>query len=549
MLLDSRLAAWPVVALPLVVAVIACRSEVRAAEPLHQRIDDLISARMPSACRDVPIASDAEFLRRVYLDLIGRIPSSAEARRFFDDPSTDKRERLIDRLLQSPAHARHMADVLDVMLMERLPDKHVSRKEWKEYLRKSIADNKPWNVLVREILSADGTDPKTRPAAKFLLDREMEVHQVTRDVGRFFLGRDLRCAQCHDHPIVDDYTQAEYYGLQAFFGRSGIYPDKKKKKSIGEKADGETTYQSVFDPAKVSKTAKPQLPGRPPIEEPKPQKGKEYLVKPAKNVRPVPRYSRRAQLPRLLTDPNYTPFARASANRFWALLMGRGLVEPVDMDHSNNPPSHPELLDLLTQELVAMNFDLRRYLGQLARSQTYQRTSLLPAGGEEVPEDSFAVALLKPLSPEQLAWSMMQATGYIEAEALARKTTTDDPKLVARLSAQVKPFVSTFGSQPGQPEGQSFEATLDQALFLRNGALIQGWLNPRKGNLLHRLLQMKQPGEIADELYLSVLTRLPTSEERAELATYLDEHSGNCRQALQEAVWALLTSAEFRFNH
>src|SRR5262249_17793001 len=148
--------------------------------------------------------SDAEFLRRIFLDLTGTIPSAVEARTFLSDPTADKRQKLIDRLLASPEHARHLQNVFDVLLMERRPDQQVPRAQWQEFLRPSFAANKPGDELVRDILSADGSDPKTRPAAKFVLDRDAEPVTVTRDISRLFLGMNLTCAQCHDHPVVDD---------------------------------------------------------------------------------------------------------------------------------------------------------------------------------------------------------------------------------------------------------------------------------------------------------------------------------------------------------
>jgi hypothetical protein len=304
-----------------------------------------------------------------------------------------------------------LQNVFDVMLMERRNARNVPQAQWQEFLRQSFADNKPWDQLVREILSADGADAKLRPAAKFYLDRDGEPNLLTRDISRLFLGMNLQCAQCHDHPLVEDYKQDHYYGILAFLNRSFLFTDPKRQVVLAEKAEGEISYQSVFDPAKVTKTTGPRLPGRPLVKEPKFDKGKEYLVAAAKGVRPIPNFSRRAQLAVQMTDQDNVLFKRNSVNRLWALMMGRGLVHPVDIDHRSNPPSHPALLTLLADEFAAMKFNLRAFLRELALSQTYQRSSELPAGVQEVPPETFAVANLKPLSPEQLAWSLMQATG------------------------------------------------------------------------------------------------------------------------------------------
>ncbi|HEY8505187.1 MAG TPA: DUF1549 domain-containing protein, partial [Gemmataceae bacterium] len=481
--------------------------------PLHQRIDALIAAGDPDFEKTAaPLADDAEFLRRAYLDLTGCIPPATEARAFLADRSPDKRRRLIDRLLGSPEYARHLSQVLDVMLMERRRDNRVPTDAWREYLRQSVADNKPWDVLVREILSADGADKQTRPAAKFLLDRDADPLELTRDVSRLFLGRDITCAQCHDHPSVEDYKQQHFYGLQAFFNRTYLFPNEKDKNAtLAEKAEGEVNFVSVFDPKKAEKHTGPRLPGLPAVAEPSFEKGQEYAVAPDKKnkVRPVPKFSRRAQLGPWITNPANAAFARTGANRFWAMLTGRGLVHPLDKDHSGNPPSHPELLDLLAEQFVARDFDVRWLLREIALSKTYQRSSALPEGATEPPPQRFAVAALKPLSAEQLAWSVMQATGLTDAQRAALGNKLSEPALFKALERNVTPFVRTFGGPSGQP-ADDFEATLEQTLFIKNGAQIRGWLQPRSGNLTDRLRKLSDPGALAEELYLSVLTRLPT---------------------------------------
>ena len=522
---------------------------VFAEAPLHQRIDRAIAAAKPDfASHAAAPASDSEFLRRIYLDLTGAIPTADEVRAFLKDPSPEKRQTLIDRLLASPQHARHFAAVLDVMLMERRRDQHVPHGPWLEYLRASVAANKSWDQLVREILSSDGADAKTRPAAKFYLERQAEPNLLTRDISRLFLGTNLQCCQCHDHPRIDDYKQAHYYGLFAFLNRSSLVVDKKLKMAVlSEKADGEVTFQSVFDPAKKTKSTGPRLPEGPPLKESAVEKGKEYVVAPAAGSRAVPRVSRRALLGPSLARADNEQFKRNIANRLWALMMGRGLVHPLDLDHSANPPSHPELLKQLADDIAARKFDMRGFLRELALSQTYQRSSEQSSPGKEPEPKSYTVALLKPLTPEQLAWRLMQATGLTDAErqALGKKATEDT--LYARLSPNVAPFARAFGGPPGQ--AQEFDARLDQALFLANGSTVRGWLSPRSGNLIDRLSKLSNAETLAEELYLSVLARSPSAEERKEVTDFLASRSKDRAAALQDMAWALLASAEFRFNH
>jgi hypothetical protein len=521
-----------------------------AAEPLHRRIDEALASGKPDFARHAAgPATDAEFLRRVTLDLTGTVPTADEARAFLRDAATDKRARLVDRLLQSPAHARHLAAVLDVMLMERRPAKHVPAAAWREYLREAIAANRPWDALARDILTADGTDPKQRPAARFVLDREAEPNLLTRDVSRLFLGRNLQCAQCHDHPKVEEYRQAHYYGLLAFFSRTAPFPDPALKQTVlAEKAEGEVTFQSVFDPAKVVKHTGPRVLDLKPVAEPAAEKGKEYVVAPAPGKRSVPRWSRRAQLGPQLTRADNPAFARNAANRLWALLMGRGLVHPLDMDHPANPPSHPELLDLLTREFAARGYDVRGFLREICLTDAYQRSSEPPPGDGPPPEPtSYAAALLKPLTPEQLAGALLQATGIADAERRALGAGATDAALAARLDPVAAPVVAAFAGQPGA--AQSFDATIDQALFLANGPTVRGWLAPRPGGLTDRLQKLPSADAVADELYLSVLTRPPAPDERKEVVDYLARRPADRAAALAEMAWALLASAEFRFNH
>ncbi len=777
-----------------VVAVQSVRGEEAPAvtsptpEPtLHERIDALIDVAAIGPIN--PPANDADFLRRVSLDLTGLIPTAAEARAFLADDSPDKRAKLIEQLLASPHYARHMAQTFDVMLIERRADKVIKVTDWEEYLRQSFATNKPLDQLYREMVLADGAAEPVA-AARFLMNRDCEPNAVTRDLGRMYFGMDLQCAQCHDHPLIDDYYQADYYGLFAFVLRSSLFADKAKKTTlIVEKGEGEANYKSVFTEDSADRV-KPRLPkGMMVSFEPAFAKGQEYVVAPAANVRPVPKYSRRTQLADLLQESH--EFRRNVANRLWAQMLGRGLVHPVDFHHPANPPSHPELLTLLADELAKRNFDSKAMLREIALTRVYQRSCdapdpakvNLPVAAEEIarleakrpellakveerkvaaesavnerkglidqaaalqseiatleasaktaddaaakatteqkkldddaakkkeaatlvtnaalrtsvaqkklPEDKivadafkllddrakaltgesdmaakaaadlkpqtdaavaaataaaeaiaaalaklpveelkqreralvdaqhgladakFAVAALdaqietakaigdwqakasdpalatpawntlvdrwtvagnigglKGLTSEQLARSIMQATGALAkhqataADGLARKPTdelknasdADKPRLLAELTEvrahnAMRSELTAFAGLYGTLQGEDFQATVNQALFFGNGSLVQGWLSPAGGNLAERLIKIESPAELADELYLSVLTRPATPEEKDDLAAYLHERTDDRQTAISELVWALVSSNEFRFNH
>jgi hypothetical protein len=557
--------------------------------PLHEQIDRLIEARLaqelPGQSPAAP-ATDAEFVRRAWLDLAGMIPTPAEARAFLDDTSAYKRQALLDRLLESPFYARRMQQVFDAMIMERRPELYVPSGPWREFLHRAFAENRPYDVLVRQVLAADGSDPATRPASRFLLDREADPNVVTRDVGRLFLGMDLTCCQCHDHPLIDGYKEQQYYGLYAFVSRTVLVGGKAADGTIppgavamiGEKADGEVTFSSVFKKKVTHKTG-PQVLDARPLREPAVAKGQEYLIPPDKDgkVRPVPVASRRALLGPSLTAPDNPAFARNIANRLWALLMGRGLVDPVDLHHPDNPPSHPELLDLLAKELVIMKYDIKAFLRELTRTRAYQRSSEPPpVSTPELAEPRhFAVAAVRSTSPEQFAWSVMQAVGYrpaVEAEVRWKLEGADprmkqilaqDPKrqalreplveeqVHARMAPNLGAFLTHFAGVAGQPQEHAEAAsTVDQALFLSNGEPVRSWLNPAAGWLVGRLNALTDASAAAEELYLSVLSRRPTADERAEFSAYLTKRpAGERVAALRELAWALLTSTEFRFQH
>mgnify|MGYP001424661607 CR=1 FL=1 len=329
---------------------------------------------------------------------------------------------------------------------------------------------------------------------------------------------------------------------------------------LGEKAEGDVTFTSVFT-NEAGKT-QPRLLNLPEIVDPEGM-AKQYTVKPGKAVRGIPKYSRRLQLPTAMIDESNVAFRRNIVNRLWAVMMGRGLVEPLDISHSDNPPSHPKVLDLLADEFLKHKYDIRWLLRELALSETYQRSSRSTSDANIIVTRQYAVGLLKPLSPEQLALSIMETTGVTASTLAAQKVALikKDPKqgpekvkqpawqeaaLYKALKPNVDQFVLKFAAQGGQKT--TYDATADQALFLINGPLVQSWLVPQAGNLTDRLQKLEDTGQFADELYLSVLTRKPTATEITEVTESLKTASDR-GSAVQELTWALLSSAEFRFNH
>lgn len=504
---------------------------VGAAEPLHRRIDALILEGADG--KDVsPLTSDAEFLRRVSLDLAGRIPSAQEVRDFLADKSADRRSRKIDELLASPEYAGRMQELFHVMLMERLGDHDL----WAKYLRASFAANKPWDQMAREILRADPKNEAVRGAAFFYSKRlenygqnPVDYPALTRDVGRLFLGKDLRCAECHDHLFVDDYKQQDFQGLFAFFQNTMLVDANAP--AVGEKpTTKKTAFMSVF--VKAPRETAPRLPGGKELTLPEFKKGEEYLEPPDRKTRSpgVPRFSLLEQLSVQLPRAENRDFCRNIANRLWFVLMGRGLVHPLDLHHADNPASHPKLLDLLADEMAAHSFDIRWMLRELALTQAYQRSSLLPAGREKADPARFLTALEKRLSAEQLVASMTRATGMAaKAEALRAK------------------FVKAFANPPREPEDE-IAPSLEAALFVLNDPAVLALLEPARGSLVERAGALPD-AKAVEEVYLSVLSRPPTAEEQADALAFLKQDAAGRGKALGQLAWALLASTEFTINH
>lgn len=534
--------------------------------PLHRQIDQVIERKLADLnLTPAAISDDAEFVRRVYLDLNGVIPTAHQAGAFLDETAPDKRRKLIDSLLASPDYAIHFARVFDVMLLERrIPaggsSLDVPPASWRAYLAEAFADNRPWDQIATEILGGDGTDEKRGAAVRFYLARDVNAHQLTRDVGRLFLGVDLQCAQCHDDPRFDDYQQADYYGLHAFLERTKLHPLKPKGAVLGELAAGATRFTSVFT-AKDGET-NPRLPGGGMIADPALEKDREYLTKPGPGERGIPVYSRRLKLAEELPRPNTAGFAGNLANRLWAQLLGRGIIHPLDLRHTANPPSHPELLALLERWLIDHRYDIQGLLREIALTQTYQRSSLMPAGTSALPEEVFAVAPLRGLTAEQFRWSVLQATGRIEAHFAKLDSQTAKPEDAAapswkrkldRLDAldrQSTALMTAFAGLPGQPES-GFQPTVDQALHLMNSAKLMPLLGAEPGTVPGRLGSIEDPATLAGELYLSVLARRPSTEEIAAV-TRLTRQAGSPDEkvaAVKSLFWGLLRSAEFRLNH
>lgn len=510
------------------------------AESLRDVIDREVSAGLAEqGLESAGIAGDAAFLRRVHLDLVGVIPEYETARTFLDDADPEKREKLVQRLLADERHAQHLANTWDLLLFTRSPANPSAtrkREAFRNWLRQQFAMNTRYDEFVRAIMLAEEDD-----ASMFHVQWRNRPEDETEAVSRIFLGTQLHCARCHDHPF-EDLTQKDFFGMSGFFVRLMVLQEKKGKDTIyrvGEKSSGEILFAGPATdqtPGQKGEALQPAFLGGGPFDEPTlPEDFEEPDYKKARATLPKPYFSRIGAFADWLTSPENSYFARAAVNRLWADTMGRGLVHPVDNLKPNSKASHPELLDHLTGAFGASGFDLRWFIGELVMSETYQRAA---AGETEAATPKYYErARVRPLTAEELIASIRVATGF----DVAYGKDADIP------SSGEAYMMKIFG-KPYDGQG-NFQGGLHEHLFFNNAGQLSGIIRAKDGNLADTLLKSEEPWDTRlDRLFLSTLTRLPTDAERGRLASYLAEGGGDEAKRLEEVIWALLNSSQFRFN-
>jgi hypothetical protein len=478
--------------------------QVQEAQALAGRIDRLLAERWAAAkVKPAAPADDAEFLRRVWLDLAGTIPSVSDVRSFLDDRRPDKRQRLVEQLLSSPAYATHFSHVWRAAI---LPEKANQNNfgldaSFEAWLRQRLAANAGYDRMVRELLAAL---PRTRggrqavfdqsvsmaagaeatPAA-FYLANENKPENLAGNTARTFLALKIECAQCHNHPSAD-WKQEQFWAFAAFF-------------STAQGGNGRQI--------RMPKTAQ--------------------MVQAMFPDGTTPTWTMGAGsgsvLAEWMTRPDNPYFARAAANRVWAYLLGTGLVEPVD-DLSQDEDDG--LLDLLAREFVQHGYDLKYLIRSIVLTRAYQLTSRTTSDGDDEVR-VFARMPLRALAPEQIFSSLTQATGMSGVT----------PDLAARFARQ----------QTERPrDGQT---SILQALTLMNGKFIDDATGLERSETLAAVASapfLDTAGKV-ETLYLAVLSRRPRPEEKARLVKYVE--NGDREHALADVFWTLLNSGEFLLNH
>lgn len=467
------------------------------------------------------LCGDEEFVRRVYLDVLGELPSPGESQAFLASQEPDKRSKLIEQLVDRPEYAEFWA--LKWADLLRVNSKKVTTagvQKFRRWIVASVRDNKPYDQFARELLSATGST-FDNPAANYFRTAA-DTNDCTETTAQLFLGIRIQCAKCHNHPF-ERWTQDNYYGIGAFFNRV----QRKASPATDELVIWSARGGEVTQP-RTGKQMKPWLP----------LAGEADI--PAED-------DRRDAFVTWLTGPDNPFFAKAEANRVWGYLMGRGIVEPVDDFRASNPPSNAALLDALAADFVKHGYDRKHLIRTILNSRAYQLSSRTNAFNKNDVK-YFSHARTRLLTAEQLLDAICQVTGVSEKFAGLPAGT----KATALPSPDVDHyFLKVFG-QPAREMAcqceRSSESNLSQALQMINGPLVHGKLIDKNNKLRTLASAGKNNQEIIDELYLSALARKPNDAERQAADKHITAQADRI-QGLEDVCWAILNSKEFLFQH
>jgi hypothetical protein len=488
------------------------------------------------------MTDDAEFVRRAYLDIIGRAPKASEARAFLENKATDKRIRLVDHLLKMPGHSNYFAAVTRAQWLPQTATNFQLAQfgfQFETWLRTQYRENTPADEMVKRILTVklrvnqqnpqfrfvqgDPNDPDSFSIAGFYSANEGKPENVGSAVSRLFLGVKLECAQCHDHPFAA-YTRDQFWQFAAFFAElnplTGPRPDfigpimpQSDRNSLVIAGTDKKVTATFFD---------------------------------GTNPNWSPDRSPRVELADWLTSPKNAYFAKNMANRMWAHFFGIGIQDPVDEPGDNHPASHPELLSELGKAFAASGFDNHTLIRAITRTKAYQLTSKMTHPGQADPR-RFARMNLKGLTPAQLFDSMVAATGFREPAYMRNQQNFG----FVQPNNPRSQFLARFASNEQPTETHT---TILQALMLMNGQFIGDQTDLVKSEVLAAIIDV--PGwdtkQRVTTLFLTAFARNPTPEELEKFASYVDRGGAkgdNKKQALADVFWVLLNSPEFLFNH
>ena len=506
--------------------------------PSKNFVDDFVFANLKEiGVPPSPVCDDATFLRRITLDISGRLPTEEESRTFLANTAADKREQVIDSLLSSPEYADFFANKWTAMLKNRRDDASdiTSNFAFYAWVRDSLLANKPYDQMVRELLAATGTVIANPPVAWY--KRVKEPKQQLEDVAQLFLGVRMQCAQCHHHPF-ERWSQDDYYSLSAFFTQVGRKPSATRGEDLIFHKRGIAVATNI----KTGSSLKPAalgdaIPAIAPDEDP------------------------RLKLADWMSSPQNPFFAKALVNRYWKHFFRRGLIEPEDDIRDSNPPTNPELLAALEKHFIDSHFDLKSLVKVIVQSNAYQ-LSATPNEHNIADVQNYSRYYPRRLQAEVMLDAIDDLTG----------ARTDFPNLPAGTRAIALPDNSYNNASPflrvfGRPENESVceceriqSSSLAQSLHLMNAADIKGKLATGNGRADRLSKSDKPPEDRIRELYMVAFSREPKAEELKVALDYLAEplldSAGNPvdaqranQEKFQDLIWALINTKEFLFNH
>jgi len=484
-------------------------------------IDELVNAKL-TKLRIYPSerCSDEVFLRRVTIDITGRLPTEQEYQEFVADTSPDKRSKLIDRLVDRKEFSEIWAMKWAELLMVKSSNT-VSYKSaflYNDWLTQRISSNVPLDKMVRELLTANGGTFSNPPTNFYQI--ETDTLKTAENVAQVFMGLRVQCAQCHNHPF-DRWTMDDYYSFAAFFCQVGRKQGEDYRETIVFNSGGGAVKHPVG-----GRTMEPKFLGGPAPD----TSGKD----------------RRQLFAEWLTAPDNPYFASSVANRVWAHFFGVGIVEPVDDVRVSNPASNPELLDALARKLVEYDYDFKRLVRDIGNSNTYQRSTKVNDSNREDTRN-FAHSNVRRIQAEMALDCISQVT---ETKDKFRGLPLGARAVQIADGTTSNYFLTTFGRSPRETvcaEEVKREPTLSQALHLLNGDTVASKI--QAGAVVKRLIdEGRSPPEIIKTLYIRTLSRQPTEDELQKLTALLEGQSSP-QQTLEDVFWALLNSREFLFNH
>lgn len=475
------------------------------------------------------LSSDAEFLRRISIDLTGRVPTADEVVEFLADRNSDKRRKKIDEYLGSASYAKHMADVWQVRLIGRdLRGRgRLLSDPFEKWLEQAFGENRKWDAMVRDLISADGsTQTEGEGDIAYVVrwtDRAQQEAppNLAGQTVKVFMGIRLQCAQCHDHPY-EKWTQQDFWGVAAYFARQRARQIQENQKPVG------------FELTDL-KRGEVKMPGTDKVVAPKFITGGSTTMS----------GTRRAAVAELVTAKENAQFSRAFVNWAWYHFFGYTFVNPMDDFAESNKANLPEVLELLTRDFTESGFDVKRLLRIIVNTRTYQLSSKSTKSNEK-DRTYFSKAQVRPMSPEQLFYSLAIATG-LEDTIKDRAKKAKGETLERLLEQGLQRFTFLFDNDE-MTESLDFEATITQALFMMNGQFSTQILMGKRGAIGKIESAAKNASEKIDQIYLTVLSRPPTDAERRRFLDFVRQN-GDRTETYVDLFWVLLNSTEFFFNH